>query len=104
VVFFSGCETGAGLAWSDDPVRGTADLTLAQAALSAGAGNVISTLWRVRDAGAAAFAGRFYESLRHTSVSAALAAAQRATLAESPYASPFYWAGYVLSGEGRFRE
>ena len=104
VVFFSGCETGAGQPWSDDPVRGTADLTLAQAALSAGAGNVISTLWRVRDAGAAAFADRFYASLQHGSVSAALAAAQRETLADPKLASPFYWAGYVLSGEGRFGE
>ncbi len=104
LVFLSGCETGAGQAWSDDPVRGTADLTLAQAALSAGAGNVISTLWRIQDAGAAVFAGRFYTHLRRGSVSTALAAAQREMIADPSYANPYYWAGYVLSGEGRFGE
>jgi len=104
LVFLSGCETGAGQAWSDDPVRGTADLTLAQAALSAGAGNVVSTLWRIQDEGAARFAGRFYMHLREASVSAALALAQREMIADPAYASPYYWAGYVLSGEGRFGE
>jgi CHAT domain-containing protein len=102
LVFLSGCETGAGQAWSDDPVRGTADLTLAQAALSAGAGNVVSTLWRIQDAGAATFAGRFYTHLQRGSVSAALALAQRDMIADSTLASPYYWAGYILSGEGRF--
>ena len=37
LVFLSGCETGAQQEWLDDPVRGTGDLTLAQAVLSAGA-------------------------------------------------------------------
>ena len=104
LVFLSGCETGAGQAWADDPVRGTADLTLAQAALSAGARNVISTLWRIRDAGGAVFAGRFYSHLQGESVSSALAAAQRESIADPAYSNPFYWAGYVLSGEGRFGE
>ena len=102
LVFLSGCETGAGRAWSDDPVRGTADLTLAQAVLAAGADNVISTLWRIDDSGAASFAGRFYSHLRAESVRRALAAAQREMLRDARYGSPYYWAGYTLSGEGRF--
>ena len=101
LVFFSGCETGAALEWTDDPVRGTADLTLAQAVLAAGATNVIMTLWRIEDAGAAVFAGRFYRNLGGMPVADAFAAAQREMAADPRYTSPYYWAGYTLSGAGR---
>lgn len=103
LAFLSGCETGTGQEWGDDPVRGTGDLTLAQAVLAAGASNVVMTLWRLDDAGAAEFAGRFYRRLQSSSVSAALASAQRETAADSRYASPYYWAGYTLSGDGARR-
>ena len=43
--------------------KGTAELTLAQAFLSAGAANVILTLWRIDDAGAGEFAKAFYSAL-----------------------------------------
>jgi CHAT domain-containing protein len=101
LVFLSGCETGAAVEWGDDPVRGTADLTIAQAVLSAGASNVIVTLWRIDDAGAAEFASRFYRGLERLGAVAALAAAQREMAADLRWASPYYWAGYTLSGEGR---
>jgi CHAT domain-containing protein len=101
LVFLSGCETGAAQEWTDDAVRGTGSLTLAQAVLSAGATDVISTLWRIDDAGAAAFAERFYRNLRRLPTAEALASAQRQTAADARYASPYYWAGYVLAGDGR---
>jgi CHAT domain-containing protein len=101
LVFLSGCETGAGQEWTDDPVRGAAELTLAQAMLTAGAANVILTLWRIDDAGAAVFAGRFYEGLPRQPVAEALAEAQRGMAINARYASPYYWAGYMLSGAGR---
>lgn len=101
LVFLSGCETGAGQQWTDDPVRGAAELTFAQAMLSAGAANVVLTLWRIDDAGAAAFAARFYEALPRLSVAEALVRAQRAMARDAAYASPYYWAGYMLSGAGR---
>jgi hypothetical protein len=102
LVFLSGCETGANRGWSDDPVRGTGDLTLAQAVLAAGAPNVITTLWRIDDAGAAEFAARFYRRLQASTVASALAEAQREMAADPRYASPYYWAGYTLSGTGDF--
>jgi len=98
LVFFSGCETGAGTEWTDDPVLGTADLTLAQAVLAAGARQVISTLWRIDDAGAAEFAEEFYRRASTESVAGAFALAQRTLAAGGKFASPYYWAGYVLSG------
>lgn len=98
LVFLSGCETGAGQEWSDDPVRGAAELTLAQAILSAGAANVVLTLWRIDDAGAAAFATQFYRALPRQSLAEAVATAQRSMAADARYGSPYYWAGYLLSG------
>jgi CHAT domain-containing protein len=100
LVFLSGCETGAGYEWTDDPVKGTGELTLAQAFLSAGAANVILTLWRIDDAGAAEFAKGFYSRLPHLSVGAALAETQRQMATGGRYSNPYYWAGYLLTGSG----
>lgn len=102
LVFLSGCETGAGLEWLNDPVRGTADLTLAQVVLSAGAANVVTTLWRIADQGAARFAGRFYLNLHRLPIDDAFAVTQRQMAADPQYQNPYYWAAYVLSGDGRF--
>ena len=102
LVFLSGCETSAVETWLDDAVRGSDHTTLAQALLYAGARNVVGTLWRIDDAGAAAFAEPFYRSLAGAAVARSLAEAQRAMLTSSRFAHPYYWAGYVLNGEGRF--
>lgn len=100
LVFFSGCETGARREWTDDAVLGTSDLTLAQAVLAAGAANVVMTLWRIDDAGAAVFADRFYRNLHDASLTDAFSRAQRATIADGRFGSPYYWASYVLTGTG----
>ena len=84
----------------DHPVKGTAELTLAQALLSAGATNVILTLWRIDDAGAGTFAQAFYSSLSRLSANEALAQAQRHMAVDARYGNPFYWAGYLLAGTG----
>jgi CHAT domain-containing protein len=100
LVFLSGCETGLGQAWSTDFARREDYTTLAQGFLYAGARNVIATLWRIEDAGAAVFAERFYRHLRELPAREALAAAQREMKQDPRYAAPYYWAAYVLSGEG----
>ena len=102
LVFLSGCETSVVETWLDDAVRGTDHTTLAQALLYAGAGNVVGTLWRIDDAGAAAFAEQFYRSLPRQAAARSLALAQRAMLSSPRFAHPYYWAGYNLIGEGRF--
>jgi CHAT domain-containing protein len=98
LVFLSGCQTALGSAWATSFDQGDDYATLAQAFLLAGAGNVIATLWRIDDAGAAAFAGRFYHHLRQLDPPAALAAAQRDLRNDARWQSPYYWAGYVLHG------
>ncbi|MBW8838596.1 MAG: CHAT domain-containing protein [Gemmatimonadetes bacterium] len=100
LVFLSGCETGARYEWMDDPVKGTAELTLAQALLSAGAANVILTLWRIDDAGAGTFAKTFYAALARLTPGDALAETQRQMSTDARYGNPYYWAGYLLAGAG----
>ena len=83
--------------------------------------NVVATLWRVEDEGAAAFAAAFYRELRAPSrsgvassseatphptsgrpisVAEALVRAQRAMMRDARFSAPYYWAGYRLSGTG----
>jgi CHAT domain-containing protein len=100
LVFLSGCETGTGAAWSTSFAPGDDYATLAEAFLYAGARNVVATLWRIDDSGAAEFASTFYRGLEGKSPVEALAVAQRAMLASGKYVSPYYWAAYVISGDG----
>jgi CHAT domain-containing protein len=100
LVFLSGCETGLGVAGSTDFARGEDFATLGQAFLFAGASNVVATLWRVEDEGAAAFAERFYNSVGSVGPAEALARAQRHLLSQGPYRAPFYWAAYAVTGMG----
>ena len=101
LVYLAGCETGIGAAWSTQFARGEDYATLAQAFLYAGTRNVMATLWRIDDKGAAAFAERFYRHLARMSPADALAAAQQDLLNSSPYGSPYYWAAYQVSGDGK---
>jgi len=101
LVFLSGCETGASDKVDASGIVNTGDLNLSQAFLSGGALNVASSIWRIDDAGAARFAELFHSRLRSRSPADALAFAQRSLARERAYGSPYYWGGYVLSGEGR---
>ncbi len=100
LVFLSGCETGAGAAWSTSFRRAQDYATLSQAFLYSGARDVVATLWRIDDRGAAVFAGRFYTELAGRPAAEALAMAQRAMIRDPVYSSPRYWAGYTISGRG----
>lgn len=100
LVFLSGCETGTGAAWATSFAPGEDYATLAEAFLFAGARSVVSTLWRIEDRGAADFAAAFYAKLDERGPVKALASAQRALIADPQHALPYYWAPYVISGEG----
>jgi CHAT domain-containing protein len=100
LVFLSGCETAAGIAGATHWLRGEDYATLAQAFLYAGTRDVIATLWRIEDEGAARFATRFYSQLRALSPADALAQAQREMIRDSRFSAPHHWAAYAISGEG----
>ena len=104
LVVLSGCETGVAEDWSGDPMRPAGVATLGQAFLHAGARNVMATLWRIDDEGSARLVSHFYRHMPGDDVARALAFAQRALLADSAYAAPYYWAGFVLVGEGRMTD
>jgi hypothetical protein len=74
---------------------------LGAAFLSAGVPAVVVTLWPVDDRVSAALMREFYASLSHgKSVAAALRHAQLRIASRAATAHPFYWAGYVLLGDG----
>jgi CHAT domain-containing protein len=98
LVFLSGCETGLGPGASRRYSPGEDYATLAAAFLTAGAGQVVATLWAIPDTGAAAFAGRFYAELSRVGAAEALALAQRSLRTERRFKHPYYWAGYRLAG------
>lgn len=100
LVFLSGCETGLGASWSTQFETGQDYTTIAQALLFAGARNVVATLWRIDDEGAAEFATRFYSARQTLGAPEALARAQREMIAAPRWRSPYLWAAYEVSGGG----
>jgi CHAT domain-containing protein len=101
LVFLSGCETAVGSAGSTSFAPGEDFATVARAFLYAGARNVVATLWRVDDEGAAAFAAEYYRRLATDGPVDALAGAQRTLARDRRFSAPYYWAGYTLAGDGQ---
>jgi len=97
----SACETalGSGSAWDVPP--GDDWVSLTDAFLSAGAANVVASLWQVEDLATAELMQRFY---RHVvagePLASSLAEAQRELIGNPDTAHPSYWAGFTLVGEG----
>lgn len=94
LVTLSACETGRGRVTAGDETLG-----IGWAFLYAGAGAVVSSLWRVSDARTAPLMAGFYGALHNgLSKSSALRAAQLRALAEDPGAHPAFWGAFQLLG------
>jgi CHAT domain-containing protein len=93
LVVLSACQSGRSRIATGDEQIG-----IVRAFLAAGAHSVISTLWSIQDASAAALFTDFYTRALGTGLAKALAQAQRALLADPRYTLPCFWAPYVLSG------
>jgi CHAT domain-containing protein len=92
----SSCESARGRIVSGEGVLG-----LSSALLATGVPAVIATLWPVDDRATAEFMKAFYEELADApDVATALRKAQRSIARHPRTAHPFYWAGFVLIGEG----
>jgi CHAT domain-containing protein len=100
LVFLSGCETAVGRSWATQFDTGEDYATLGQAFLMAGARNVVATLWRIDDEGAAEFARQYYGALQGNNYAEAIALAQRLMLRDVRYRSPYFWAAYQVMGGG----
>jgi CHAT domain-containing protein len=99
LVTLSACSTGLGKL-----VTGEGILGLTRAFFYAGARNVTVSLWNVNDSSTSALMKAFYENLnRGLSKSAALRQAKLTLLRgkEVAWRHPYYWAAFVLVGEGK---
>jgi CHAT domain-containing protein/Tfp pilus assembly protein PilF len=97
LVTLSGCSTGLG-----KQVRGEGTLGLAHSFLRAGARRVLVSLWDVDDRATAAFMVRLYRAMlgpRRLSPAAALRETQINMRAIARWSAPYYWAGFVLTGD-----
>jgi CHAT domain-containing protein len=95
LVTLSACETGRANVAGGDELIG-----IGRGFLYAGAGALVTSLWRIPDASANALMERMYTNLRNgASKAAALRNAQRAILAESPQLHPAFWGAFQLVGD-----
>jgi CHAT domain-containing protein/Tfp pilus assembly protein PilF len=97
LVVLSGCDSGLG-----ESIRGEGLVGLAQGFFQAGAGGVLVTLWPVDDRATASLMTEFYRLLlvEGLTPAAALAHAQQEISRQPRWQAPYYWAGFVLIGDG----
>jgi tetratricopeptide (TPR) repeat protein len=97
----SACQSGLGSGGLWDVPPGDDWVGLTAAFLSAGADNVLASLWQVEDLATAELMQGFYRNLAAgEDFSRAIAGAQRELLSTPDTSQPFYWAGFQLVGEG----
>lgn len=99
LVVLSACETGVG-----NYRKGAGVMSLGRSFLASGAKSIVHTLWKVEDQASGDLIKGFYSMLEsgHSSGEALhLAKREFFAHADSRTAHPFYWAGYIASGEGR---
>jgi CHAT domain-containing protein len=91
----SACETGLGKI-----TRGEGIIGLTRAFLYAGVRNLAVSLWKVSDNSTAELMMNFYKEaiLNNQTYPFALQKAKIQMLKEQKYASPYYWAAFVLLG------
>lgn len=97
LVVLSACQTALGR-----DLRGEGPMGLTHAFLSAGASGVVVSLWSVDDRATAVLMERFYRGLLVGGLppAEALRQAQLALWQDPHWSAPFYWAGFVLEGDG----
>ena len=94
MVVLSGCNAGRGRPTGGDV------LGLTSAFLYAGAVGIVASLWRVDDVATTQLMAEFYGGLAHGADTAhALRLAQLGLLHSKPYAHPYFWASFGLSGD-----
>lgn len=102
LVTMSACQTGQLKGFNETGKYSIGDeLTgLSRAFLFAGVPSVIASLWKVSDASTVLLMTEFYRHLPFSGKAAALNAAQRVLRANEYYRAPFYWAAFVIIGDG----
>lgn len=100
LVVLSACETARGHIGPGEGVIG-----LTWAFLQAGVPTVVVSQWQVREDSTAALMKRFYQSIKTPSTAITRAGGLRqaslSVMKDTRYRHPFYWAGFVLIGNGK---
>ena len=96
LVVLSGCRTALG-----KEIRGEGLLGLTRAFMSAGAGRVVASLWKVDDAATAELMKTMYERILRDGQppAQALRSAQVAMWQSRRWSAPYFWAAFVIQGE-----
>jgi CHAT domain-containing protein/tetratricopeptide (TPR) repeat protein len=96
LVVLSACETGLG-----KEIKGEGLIGLTRGFMYSGAPRVVASLWNVDDLATAELMKLFYQRMLKDGMpaGAALRAAQLELSGQKRWASPYYWAGFVLHGE-----
>jgi CHAT domain-containing protein/tetratricopeptide (TPR) repeat protein len=96
LVVLSACETGLG-----KEIKGEGLIGLTRGFMYAGAPRVVASLWNVDDFATAELMKLFYQRMLKDGMpaGAALRAAQLEMFRQKRWASPYYWAGFVLHGD-----
>ncbi|WP_088889871.1 CHAT domain-containing tetratricopeptide repeat protein [Leptolyngbya ohadii] len=95
LVVLSACETGLGNVANGEGVYG-----LRRSFVMAGAESQMMSLWKVDDYGTSSLMSRYYQKLRdRTGRSEALQQVQLEMLQSGNYQHPYYWAGFIFSGD-----
>jgi len=96
MVVLSACETGLG-----KEIKGEGLIGLTRGFMYSGAPRVVASLWKVDDLATAELMKLFYQRMLKDGMpaGAALRAAQLELSRQKRWASPYFWAGFVLHGE-----
>ena len=96
LVVLSACETGLG-----KEIKGEGLIGLTRGFMYSGAPRVVASLWNVDDFATAELMKLFYQRMLKDGLpaGAALRAAQLELSRQKRWASPYFWAGFVLHGE-----
>ncbi len=96
LVVLSACQTARG-----SLKRGEGLMDLSRCFFRAGARSVVASLWRIEDRATAGFMKNFYAALVGGKTKAQALRAAKLAMIRSDFAFPFYWAGFILSGDAQ---
>jgi CHAT domain-containing protein len=96
LVVLSACQTALG-----KEIKGEGLVGLTRGFMYAGAQRVVASMWQVDDQATALLMQAFYRGMLKENMrpAAALRAAQMEMSKQKRWASPYYWAGFVIQGE-----
>lgn len=96
LVVLSACQTGLG-----KQIRGEGLVGLTRGLMYAGAQRIVTSLWRVSDAGTPVLMTKFYQGMLQQGLTpaAALRAAQLQMWKEGEFSNPYFWSAFTLQGE-----